>query len=328
MLNKDEIYNSIHSQISVTRSQIIVAKKYILKIAKESYQLVVKDILQNFLVSVDAIAPKEVIIHPSIDSTPMIRKVVQNISWQSAFSEAVWSLIHSNILLPLDSTFHEDEPHIPWTTVVPGRGGQSSRWNFPDWRYSIPNRLKLAPSIKDEKREYLIEPDLFLENLEIKNLHPEIEDALKDAVRCFRADLFTPCLAMLAKATEGAWVELGLYLINSIPEKEQGKVKKQLEGITDEYSSFTKKINSVLELFERQDLFCDISKISKVKLQDIRNASLWADCVRESRNVVHYGYEASLPNNFEKVSTVLLGVPSHFKLIYRLIEATKNISVK
>ena len=324
MQNEQQIFDQINTEISVTRPQVIAAKEFILKEAKEDKVVSTGDCLQRFLGSIDSIPPKEVVIHPSVDTSQMIRLATLSISWQLAFSEAVWSLVHSSLLLPLSPSVYVEEPHISWTTVVPGSGGQSGGWRFPDWKYSLPERLRVAPSVQKDSEEFLVDPDLYLENLGIDSLHSDVSEALKDAIRCFRVELFTPCLAMLAKATEGAWVELGLALTKTIPDSQHERVKKYSESVMSEYSSIAKKIKTVLELYEKQDLFGDLSKQTNVKLEDLRNAAIWADCVRESRNVVHYGAKPSMPNNFEKIATLLLGAPSHFKLVYRLIGAAND----
>jgi hypothetical protein len=313
MPKQEEIFNQINTSVSVTRPQIVAAKEFILKKFSDNKSFSANSVLQDFLVSVDATAPEKIIVHPSVDSTTAIRQAIQNISWRLAFSEAIWALIHNNFLFPLDGTIGAEEPNISWTSMIPGSGGYSSGWSFPQWRYSLPNQLALAPSQLSNGHDYL-------KNLKIENLNLDVIEALKDAILCFRSELYTPCLAMLAKAVEGAWGELGLALLRSLDESQQQKLKKQSEVLTSDFSSIARIIRTVMELYEKQDLFANLSRQSKVKLEDLRNAVIWADCVRESRNVVHYGNQPSIPNDFEKVAALLLGAPDHFKMIYRLME--------
>ena len=47
--------------------------------------------------------------------------------------------------------------------------------------------------------------------------HPLIEEAIREAVRCLRADLYLPALAMLAKAAEGFWTLLAVALGAAAP---------------------------------------------------------------------------------------------------------------
>jgi hypothetical protein len=323
MSSQEEVFNQINSSVSVTRPQIVAAKEFILKELRNNKSFFSNSVLQKFLVSVDATAIEKIIVNPFVDSTSTIRQAIQNISWRLAFSEAIWAIIHNNIALLLDGAIGTEEPKISWTTVIPGSGGTSSGWSFPLWTYSIPNHVTLASSQLNNSQDYLIDPDLYLKNFNLENLQMDVKEALKDSILCFRSELYTPCLAMLAKAVEGAWVELGLALLGSVDESKQQKLKKQSDVFTSEFSSIAKIIKTVLELYEKQDLFAELGRESKVKLEDLRNAVIWADCVRESRNVVHYGNQPSIPNDFEKVVALLLGAPDHFKKIYKLMEVAK-----
>ena len=55
-----------------------------------------------------------------------------------------------------------------------------------------------------------------------------------------------------------------------------------------------------------------------MKIQDLRNAVIWADAVRESRNSVHYGVKPEMPNTYEKLAALLIGSVPHLRLIYRI----------
>jgi hypothetical protein len=65
------------------------------------------------------------------------------------------------------------------------------------------------PSHRGDDDAYLVEPSLYLDVLSIPTMHAELQEALAEAVRCFRAKLYTAGVAMLGKASEGAWLELG-----------------------------------------------------------------------------------------------------------------------
>ena len=323
MQKNDELFSQIDENISVSRSQIITAKEFILKRCKEGVTTRSSSMFSSFLVSIGALPPETVIIHSSIDSSTTIKQVINHISWCLAFSEAMWSLIHNNLLLPLDGSLYIKEPVVSWTTVYQGSGGNSAGWKFPKYKYSFPDFIIIAKS-QSGSQNYLIDPDLYLNKLDIVNMKDDVKEALHDAILCFRSELYTPCLAMLTKAIEGAWIELGIALIKSRSDEQQRKLIKQSETLTSEYSSVVKIIHTVLDLYEKQDVFGDLSKDTGIKIDDLRNSVIWADCVRESRNDVHYGKELVLPNDFEKVSTLLLSAPAHFKMIYKLISVCEG----
>lgn len=214
------------------------------------------------------------------------------------------------------------ETHIGNTTIRPGYrdGGYSGGWGFDDWKFNIPAKLRVSGFIQETDSVIAI-PDVFLKQLNIPNINSVVQDALYDSIRCFRVELYTPCLAMLIKATEGAWTELGLSLLNYLSPEQQKKQEKLKDDIISPYSSVARIIKGVTELYEKQDLYGELRKKSGVNPEKIRDAAEWSNRVRESRNAVHYGVSLDFPNNYEKVATMLLGVPTHFKTVYGLIAA-------
>jgi hypothetical protein len=228
-------------------------------------------------------------------------------------------MIHSGYFIP-DGNYFSVDTSISHTTIRPGyrEGGNSSGWSFPDWTYSIPGSLHIS-GLLQETNSVLAMPDIFLKQLSIPNLNLEVQNALYDAIRCFRAELYTPCLAMLMKATEGAWTELGLSLIRYLPEDQRKKQEKIKDEIISPYTSASKIIKDVVDLYEKQGLFGELRKASGINLEKVRDAAEWSNRIRENRNAVHFGYSMDLPNNYEKVATLLLGVATHFKTIYGLI---------
>jgi hypothetical protein len=91
---------------------------------------------------------------------------------------------------------------------------------------------------------------------------------------------------MLGKASEGAWIRLGLSLARLLSPDQQAKVTGELE---DAFIGIGKKVLSVLKLYEKLELRGALEKSSGARLQDLRNTVVWADSVRESRNSIHFG---------------------------------------
>ena len=82
---------------------------------------------------------------------------------------------------------------------------------------------------------------------------------------------------MLLKATEGAWTELGLSLIGSLPPDQQSKHEKLKDEITSPYTSIAKIIKEVVKLYEKQDLFGGLkvkSGIVSKKFVMLRNGQI------------------------------------------------------
>ncbi len=181
----------------------------------------------------------------------------------------------------------------------------------------------LPHSRKDS--EFLVNPDLYLRNLNIPNLHTDIELALREAVRCFRHELFTASATMLGKASEGAWLELGFALVHVLPEGDTGYIKRQKDELENPTVGIGKKIETVITLYERQDLYSPIAEKSGVSVQELRTAANWSDTVRDSRNTIHFGVEPSTPNSYEKVAALLLGAVPYLRIIYQVKAACESI---
>lgn len=319
MLGNDTVFTQINTGVRLDQAKYIIAKQFLLGLAIKNRFIEVEAVLDQFLTTNEASTPATIIIHPQWDASSDIQKVILSISYKACFCEAVFSLIHSGFFIPNSHTFTVGT-NISYTSIRPGyrEGGSSSGWNFPDWRYEIPDHLRVSGFLQGAN-SVLAVPDVFLRQLSIPNLDVDVQAALFDAVRCFRTELYTPCLAMLMKATEGAWIELGLALIAFLPTEQQKKYDRFKDDFISPYSSAAKIIKEVVELYEKQDLFAELRKRSGINLEKVRDAAEWSNRVRENRNAVHYGFSMDFPNNYEKVATMLLGVPTHFKTIYGLI---------
>jgi hypothetical protein len=204
---------------------------------------------------------------------------------------------------------------------VPGSGGTSSGWQFSEYDLPVPSRVRRAPSTIEEPNQFLSEPDLYLHTMGVSTMHPEVSRAFVEAVRCFRQELFTASLAMLGKASEGAWLDLAASLIAVVPAVEEAKYSKQRTILEDPMIGTYKKIEAVLAIFDHQDLFSEISKSSGVRLQELRSVAVWSDAVRDSRNTIHFGVTPATPNTYEKLAALLLGAVANVRVLYRVKDA-------
>ena len=170
--------------------------------------------------------------------------------------------------------------------------------------------------------------DLFLAELGIPNLGAEVSTALTDAVKCFRSDLYLPSLAMLGMALEGSWIELGTSLLDyaeaasMISEKKSSAVR---EKVLSRYVSVPAKIDEVAKLYERADVFEEVIRSSNYKAQALQEIVTWSNVVRDSRNAIHYGTNAAVENNYEKVAMLLLGCKQYLRIIFRIKGAADSL---
>jgi hypothetical protein len=316
MSPQEEGRKSILDRVKVTPQMVVVAKAMIFGASERQsdYGPLVKTVLDA-----QGLAwPEKVILHPSVDAQAAINAAAGVLSWSLASSEAIWALIHANLLLP-GPLSALGEPHLGWTTVAPGSGGgESSSWSFPECHLPVPQKVHRAPSSLNAGSYLLSDPDLFLHTLKIPNMHDEVTTALRESVKCFRQDLFTAAVAMLGKASEGAWLELGGSLLKWLPQAHHGVVKKQRATLEDVYAGPMQKVQAVLTLCDRADLFGPIMDASGIRKQELAAVAQWSDLVRDSRNTIHFGVTPAMPNTYEKVAALLLGVAQNMRVIYRL----------
>jgi len=315
-MNTDEARKRLQDQVRVTPQQVMIAKGYIINHFNANTSIVISE----FLKSIEAAAPEKLVIHLTVDTEESIKSVAQTLSWTLASCEAIWGLISSGLLFPASSDLRSLVPNVSYTTVVRG-SGNSGGINLDHLSLPVPTSILLPPSISKGERQTLTDPDLFLHSLEIPNIDKEVEESLRESVRCFKHELFLACLAMLGRASEGAWIELGLTLCAVAPSTAPINIKKIREKLEDPFVGIGKKILETAQLYQRADIFDNLHRTCGVKPQDLNNIIVWADAVRESRNSVHYGAEPSMPNTYEKIAVLLIGCVPHLRLLYRIRSA-------
>ncbi len=317
-MNPAEAETAIRARVSVTQQRVMIAKAIIIESVTSTCTS--EDLIASVLRANDVIAPRTVILHESVDASTSVNAVADAISWRLSAAEAIWSLIHAGMLFPL-SEARGDAPSIGWTTVVPGSGGTSSNWRFVDYTLPVPDRLLRAHSLAGAPNQFLAEPDLYLHSLGVAGMHSEVAQSFREAVKCFRTELFTASLAMLGKASEGAWLELGASLVRLVPATDEQKYSKQRNALEDPMMGPLRKVEAVLAIYDHQELFGPITKASGVKLQELRTVAVWSDAVRDSRNTIHFGVTPTTPNTYEKVAALLIGAVPHIRILYRVKEA-------
>lgn len=313
----------IRARVAVTRQRVLLAKAIVLSAVSGTSSS--DDLVAAVLRANDIVVPNPVVVHESVDTDAMLNLVGDAISWRLATIEAIWGLVHSGFLMSIGDS-RQQSATIGWTTVVPGSGGTSSGWQFEDYSLPVPGRVLRAPSTLSSNNQFLSEPDLYLYSLRVVSMHSEVANSFAEAVRCFRSELFTAAVAMLGKAAEGAWLELGASLLAAVPDAEQSKYEKQRAKLEDHMIGTYKKIETVVTIFEHQEHFSSVSKSAGVGLQELRFAAVWSDTVRDSRNTIHFGVVATTPNTYEKVAALLLGAVSNIRILYRIKDAADAIS--
>jgi hypothetical protein len=321
-MNQDDAFQRICEQVSVTPQRLVVAKAIVFD--KCATSATSGTLLNAVLTANGAEMPKQIVLHQTVDPIPAIAAASDALSWRLAASEALLSLVHFSFLIPL-SPPEGSVPHLDWTTIIPGSGGTSGGWGFEEFFIPLPGRVRRAPSLDGTNNQFLSEPDLYLNTFGISNMHRDVAEAFREAVKCFRNDLFTAAVTMLGKASEGAWLELGASLLASLPTGQETKFAKQKAVLEDPMIGTFKKIEAVIAIYEHQDVFRPIVQASGIRLQELRSVAVWSDAVRDSRNTIHFGVSAAIPNTYEKLAALLIGAVANVRILYRLKKAADEI---
>jgi len=236
-----------------------------------------------------------------------------------ALGEAVWGLIGTGVIVPRSGGTTVPPMHVGWTTVIPGSGGSSSGWNFEDLAVPLPDRFSLAPS-RAALPTHLTDGDLYLATLN-EEVHPLVAEAIRDAVRRLRADLYLPALAMLAKAAEGLWALFAAGLAAAASgEPAAARLGREVEGGRLHFAQLVDKTTS---LYARQDLYGSIAHASGASLDEVRRVREWTEVVRDSRNVLHFTAATPVPNTYEKTAALFLGAVPNFRLLLAATRAAR-----
>lgn len=248
-------------------------------------------------------------------------------SWSRAAAEAIWGLIHANVLLPAESVQADRHFSLSYTFNT-GNSSQHGEWtDFDRYNIALPRTVERAPSLTDSSRLALANSDLYLDRLGIDGMGDEVSEALREAVACFRHELFGAAAALLGKASEGAWIELGAALMGAVPQDQAGSVATQRKTLDDAYASIQSKVAATCLLYER-DLFADVVKHSGVKAKMLREAQQWTEVVRDSRNAIHFGVAAAFENNYEKISVLLLAAAQPLRYLYAIRSAAIAVAAE
>jgi hypothetical protein len=324
-MHQGDVQSQVRTAVSVPRQHVVVAKGLITsKIGNKT--MAASALVDIVLRDIGITLPEKVVIHSSVDVAAQVKAVANAISWKLAVIEAICSLVGSGLLIAGGNSWNFN-PSIGYTTIPPGGGsGESGGLNWAEFAYSCPSDIKLAPSATGEMNQFLWEPDLYLNTLSIPNMHVDIQSALREAVLCFRAELYLATVAMLGKASEGSWIEVGGALLNAAS-KHSSTFAKQRTVLDDPMTGPARKVEAVSKMYERQDIFSPIAESSGVRPRDLPSIALWSETVRDSRNTLHFLAQPVTPNTYEKVSLLLLSTINSLRPLYQIKYAAEKTSL-
>jgi len=317
-LREEEAKKAIVQNVIVTRQHVILAKLYLLNLSR-TQRHDPQPIVEQFATQQGCSKPNTVFLRPDTGTQPDVQAAIVEASEYLisvlSVEEAIWELIHEGIFLH-DHNFINIGLRISWTTAVQG-SGHSGDWRFDEFEIQVPGTINFAPSYRYETRETLTDPNLFILEAGIKGADIEVIEALQDAVNCFRKQLYRPAVVLLGKAMEGAWVEVGIALIHSVPDSARFDKAKFEESITDAIS-IMKKIDKVLQLYKNKDLVGHVVNECGIRASELENIAIWSKVLQDARNAIHYGVKPTIPNTYEKVAVLLLASADSLSKLYHI----------
>ncbi len=269
--------------------------------------------------------PSQLIFHKMIDSTQGIRSVAECFSWRVACAEAINELIRSGYLVAIDKNVIKLQFYVKAIYGFEESSSHIAHLIFKDLTQQVPQRVRRGSSPAHDEEALLSEPDLYLQDLRITNLNELVKAALEEAVMCFRQDLFNAAAVMLGSATEGAWIDLGESLIAAVPAMDRESVNSQVKAIRNFRNGVISRINAIIALYDKQQLFAGIASSSGIKRPDLDKVKAWSNTVRDSRNTVHIGHQPDSPNTYDKVAELLLATPMKLRLLYSAKAAVDSL---
>lgn len=311
----EQVKQEITKNIIVTRQEIALATAFLLNL-KRTDEYESNALIARFATERGHTKPGQVLIHPSVDIDSVIAQVAAYIVATIACAEAIWLLIHDGVLLYRNSVTDTDM-HIGWTTVVSGGSGQTGGWSLDDFRIQVPIKLSFTPSHRQTANEALTNPSLLVLLSKIHGADTEVVDAVQDSITCFRRNLFRATVVLLGKAMEGAWIELGVALANSVPGGTSFNKTKFLEQMADD-SSTIKKANEILRLYKNKEYIGNVMDKFGIPVSEIENILVWSEVLRDARNAIHFGVRPTIPNTYEKAAVLLLAGADHLSKMYQI----------
>lgn len=232
--------------------------------------------------------------------------------------EAVGRLIGAGVLIPSSERLVSVGLHLEVKTPRYARGLSFRELPTPYFPEAVMRSLSTGNGF------VLTDPDLYLESLLPYVLHTEIAEALRESVACFRSEQYMASIVMLAKASEGAWIELGVALIDAGRPGRQHTFAKIREDLVSSDVGFAKKLRQLIKHIETAaEEYKPVLKAAGASLDDLRVVCHWSEILRDSRNVVHYASQPALKHEYENVATMLLAGSKHLKTLCAVRAATK-----
>jgi hypothetical protein len=287
-MQDQEATRLLEAAVSVTREDIARAKSFVLKTGAGKTD----DLAARWLQDQRFTMPREIDGNaPNV--VEVLGNVARAVSVRLALYQAIWELIAAGELIPGESSSRWelilDYKHLGY------RGGLRPNISCP-----YPSATERPPLGSEPSTD----PDIFLQGIDCKTLHPGIYEAIEQALGCFRRGLYMPATAMLAAAAEATWTECGAAVATKLK-------NTKLEGVVnDQLASISRKVTEIRKALEHADGKA-LLKTAGQHIAKVTDAEVWTTTLRDRRNALHWGKAKSFVADHSETGTLLMAAPLH-----------------
>jgi hypothetical protein len=288
-MSPDEAGKQILFALNVAREDVARAKNWLLKCeVGHTHELV-----DRWLAEQKLVVPKDVNTDLP-NCADLLGPIARAYSVRLAFYQAVWELVGVGELIPAG-------PPASWEASLAYKtSGHGGGIPLKKVRCSYPQTIERAPLTSGAS----IDPDIFLEGIDWKQLHSDILEAIDQALTCFRRGLYMPATAMLAAAAEATWTECGSAVAKKL-------ASTKLEAVVnDQLSSISKKVAEIRKALEQPN-GKSLLKAAGQHIAKVTDAEVWTTTLRDRRNALHWGKSKSFVADHSETGTLLMAAPLH-----------------
>lgn len=288
-MSPEQAATVIQSAVVVTREDIARAKSWLLKSEMgQTHHLV-----ERWLTEQKLVVPREIDTDQP-NAADLLLPVARAYSVRLAFYQAIWELVSTVELIAAG-------PPALWEASLTSRTSHYVNGiQLKMIRSWFPANIERPPFFTAPTTEI----DVFLEGSGCEAIHLGIQEAIKQALECFRRGLFMPATVMLAAAAEATWTECGVAVAAKLSDA------NLLVTVRDQFASISRKVADIQKAVESGP-GKTLLKAAGQNLGKVNDVEVWTTALREKRNALHWSKARSFIADHSETGTLLMAAPTH-----------------